>query len=122
MAAWEDKLDDFTRGFLEAALWASSDVESGESFDSQGYSVSDFSPKCRAELIKDCKAFQKENRADLAEAGSDARNGGDFWLTRCRHGAGFWDRGYGDLGDRLTKAAHVYGNVDLYSHRGKIHC
>jgi hypothetical protein len=40
--------------------------------------------------------------------------GHDFWLTRNRHGAGFWDRGLGALGDRLTSAAHAYGEVDLY--------
>ena len=41
--------------------------------------------------------------------------GHDFWLTRCGHGAGFWD------GDRpepaatvLTKASKAYGEVDLY--------
>lgn len=40
--------------------------------------------------------------------------GHDFWLNRCGHGAGFWDRGLGELGDRLSDAAKVYGNVDLY--------
>lgn len=39
----------------------------------------------------------------------------DFWLTRNGHGAGFWDRGLGDVGTRLTCAAHNYGSVDLYA-------
>jgi hypothetical protein len=43
-----------------------------------------------------------------------ARAGHDFWLTRNGHGAGFWDRGLGDLGERLSKAAKVYGEVYLY--------
>lgn len=42
------------------------------------------------------------------------RAGHDFWLTRCGHGAGFWDRGLGDIGCKLTEAASVYGSVDLY--------
>jgi hypothetical protein len=25
----------------------------------------------------------------------------DFWLTRNRHGAGYWDRGLGITGDKL---------------------
>ena len=55
-------------------------------------------------------------------SGFDARTAGfDFWLTRARHGAGFWDRGLGAVGDKLTKAAHVYGSVDLYAHEGKVH-
>lgn len=29
----------------------------------------------------------------------------DYWLTRNRHGAGFWDRGLGNTGDRLTSLA-----------------
>jgi hypothetical protein len=35
--------------------------------------------------------------------------GHDFWLTRNRHGAGFWDRGLGSLGDALSELAHVAG-------------
>lgn len=31
-----------------------------------------------------------------------------------KRGAGFWDRGYGALGDKLTKAAKVYGTSDIY--------
>ncbi|MGC0252682.1 hypothetical protein [Pseudactinotalea sp. Z1748] len=37
----------------------------------------------------------------------------DFWLTRNRHGAGFWDRGLGQAGDDLAEAAHAHGSVDL---------
>lgn len=37
------------------------------------------------------------------------RHGQDFYLTRNRHGTGFWDRGYGPTGDDLTEAAKVYG-------------
>lgn len=44
-----------------------------------------------------------------------ARN---LWLTRNRHGAGFWDRKHispeADAAlDRLTEAAHAEGNEDL---------
>ena len=42
-----------------------------------------------------------------------AQAGHDFWLTRNRHGAGFWDRGLGERGQRLTDAAHVYGESYL---------
>ena len=30
------------------------------------------------------------------------RMGHDLWLTRCGHGAGFWDGDYGDYGDLIT--------------------
>jgi hypothetical protein len=38
--------------------------------------------------------------------------GHDFWLTRNGHGAGFWDRGMGMLGDELTAACKPYGSAD----------
>lgn len=34
----------------------------------------------------------------------------DFWLTREHHGAGFWDRGYGEAGTRLTAMAHTFSS------------
>lgn len=40
--------------------------------------------------------------------------GHDFWLTRNGHGAGFWDRGMGEVGDRLSAKAEKWGTVDLY--------
>ena len=43
--------------------------------------------------------------------------GHDLWLTRNGHGAGFWDRGLGALGERLTETAkamsEAYSFVDL---------
>ena len=71
----------------------------------------------------DCEDFLGSNASDLAEYCERMRNeqwsgeeraGHDFWLTRNGHGAGFWDRGLGDLGDRLSAAAKVYGECDLY--------
>jgi hypothetical protein len=38
----------------------------------------------------------------------------DFWLTRNRHGAGFWDRGLGDVGKKLTELAHSCGERSVY--------
>lgn len=37
--------------------------------------------------------------------------GMDFHLTRNHHGAGYWDRGTGDVGRRLTDNAHPYGEI-----------
>ena len=38
----------------------------------------------------------------------------DYWLTRNRHGAGFWDRGLEALGDKLSDMAKIQGSVDAY--------
>ena len=40
--------------------------------------------------------------------------GHDLWLTRNGHGAGFWDRGYGPDGDRLTELCKPMGSDDAY--------
>jgi len=118
-------MDAFTRGYLECALWSSndeSDESGGEPLDAN-YSVEDFAPEALAEAEKDCADFQEANAADLETTGADdERNGHDFWLTRNGHGAGFWDRGYGEVGERLTKASKVYGGVDLYvGNDGMVH-
>ncbi len=109
--------DAFTDGYLECALWSSTDeqAEDGSGGDplDDNYGPDDFHPEALVEAIGDCKAFQVENELDLR--GIDPGQAGhDFWLTRNGHGAGFWDRGLGERGDRLTKACKAYGSVDLY--------
>lgn len=44
------------------------------------------------------------------------RAGYDFWLTRNRHGAGFWDREelWGDLSKPLTKLSQAFNGSDFY--------
>lgn len=37
----------------------------------------------------------------------------DFHLSRNGHGAGFFDRGLGDVGDELQNTARVYGSLDV---------
>lgn len=128
------RMDDFTRGFLETALWSStdnSDDSGGEPLD-KNYSIDDFTPHALKELIADCEQFQRENAADLAVAyeqgirgseGDDEFSAGhDFWLTRCGHGTGFWDGDYPEpQATRLTKSAEKFGNVDLTVEDGVIH-
>lgn len=114
-------LEKFHRAYMVAALWSSTD-DDGEPLDDM-YSVDDISEECKAAMLESCKDFIDTNASDLADYGSkmaceqwsaEDRAGHDFWLTRNGHGAGFWDRGLGELGDRLSKAAEVYGSVDLY--------
>src|ERR1700728_2526765 len=86
----------FAKGYVEAALWSSSEDDGGRSFSDKGKTVKDMSTECLCRVIKDCKAFQARAKKWLSKAGSDAQNGHDFWLTRNGHGTGFWDRGYTD--------------------------
>lgn len=111
-----DKLDDFTRAYMECALWSSTD-DNGQNFDE--YPVEDLHQKTWNEMVADCRDFQ-ELHAELLENIEPSQAGHDFWLTRNHHGAGFWDRGLGDVGAKLTAIARAYGDIDLYRHRGLI--
>lgn len=114
-------LDQFTRAYMAAALWSSTD-EHGEPLDAV-FSPDDIAPECAAAMRESCADFIKSNGADLADYCARMRceqwtgverAGHDFWLTRNGHGAGFWDRGLGQLGQRLSEAARICSGVDLY--------
>lgn len=110
-------MDPFLRGYIEAALWTSSDEsdESGGQPMDENYGAEDIAPETFKEMQEDCADFQQANAELLQQSGQSAQQAGhDFWLTRNGHGVGFWDRGLGEVGDRLSDAAHVYGGVDLY--------
>lgn len=105
-------LPPFVQGYIEAAMWTLTD-EHGEHLDYLG--LRDIADETIAKAREDCEAFESEQRAMMDATGADDhRHGVDFWLTRNHHGAGFWDRGYGKLGDILTRAAHAYGSADWY--------
>lgn len=53
--------------------------------------------------------FVSQYRELDALATSWGQHGHDFALTRNHHGAGFWDRGYGEAGTRLSDAEQAYG-------------
>lgn len=110
-------LDAFTRAYLEAALWTCDPYHgiSGQWSEHDDWTIGNIDVDSVATAITVCEAFQRDNAGDLAATkADDDRNGIDFWLTRNHHGAGFWDRGYGELGDRLTDAAHTYGEAYCY--------
>jgi hypothetical protein len=75
-----------------------------------------FHPSMWAEAKIDCRSFM--NALDEHGVQYEDLDPGmfatDFWLTRNHHGAGFWDRGLGDLGDVLTAFAHLEGERDTY--------
>ena len=104
------------------------------SMQSFGFEPDDLDDSATAAMREECESFIAANEADLlaycermgtwhgsdtnrganASYSGDEQAGGDFWLTRNGHGAGFWDRGLGELGKRLSKAAKTHGSSDLY--------
>jgi hypothetical protein len=104
--------EQFIAGYIACALWSSTD-DNGESLDM--YDADDIAPEVLAQMQSDCADFLEANAELLDQSELSAEQAGhDFWLTRNRHGAGFWDRGLGPVGEQLSAAAKVYGGVDLY--------
>ena len=119
------KIDNFTRGYIDAALWSSTD-DYDEPLD-RNYGVSDIADITLAKMVADCKLFQESNM-DALVAYYEAKSydpsqgtvadyaGHDFWLTRNGHGAGFWDRSEVSkpIRDLLTEASKKFKETDLY--------
>ena len=115
-------LTDFVNSYIETALWSSSDESDergGEPLD-KNYGPSDIAPETRRAMFLDAASFYKANLMDFGDPGQAGHN---FWLTRNRHGAGFWDGDYPEPeATRLTKASKAYGEFDLYvGNDGQIH-
>lgn len=104
---------EFVDSYLETALWSTLDND-GHPFDRR-HGIDDFAQQAIDQAVNECNAFIRANRKDLLAVGDKHVNGHDFWLTRNRHGAGFWDRGYPKaVANRLTKASHAAGDVTIY--------
>jgi hypothetical protein len=104
-------MDEFTLSYIECSLWSS--IDDNEDPLDKNYSIEDISKETLDQIIADCQKFQNENK-ELLQNLDPSQCGHDFWLTRNHHGAGFWDRGLGNIGDQLTESAHKYGEVDLH--------
>lgn len=103
--------------YLVAGLWSSigydDETDETEYHLDDRYDVDDCTnPESAAADIADFMGAQFVDLVDIMEnhGATLEQIGHDFLLTRDHHGAGFWDRGYGEVGYRLTAAAHVYGD------------
>jgi hypothetical protein len=107
-------MDGFLRAYIAAALWSTTDESTPEGGDflDENYGPEDLAPETAAQMEADCASFRAENAQDIE--GREAQAGHDFWLTRCGHGAGFWDGDWLEAGDRLTEACEKYPEVGLY--------
>lgn len=104
--------EEFFEAYVEAALWSSVEPETdrplGEICDG-----SDIAPETEENARRDCEAFCGKHGSLFA--GREREAGYDFWLTRNRHGAGFWDGDWPEPDATvLTEAAKAFGEVDPY--------
>lgn len=121
-------LDDFTRGYITALLWSSTDTRPGEEEprpldDDKG--LADLAPETLERIVSDCSRFQVENAYTLAsycdmrafnpaEGTVEEYAGHDFALSRNGHGTGFWDRDCAAFGVQLHAAAQDFGEFSPY--------
>lgn len=121
-----EELTGVLNGYMDCALWSSSDAEETPLDDN--YSTADIDAETRREMRRDCARFVAENRDELERFSTLTGRGlsslgHDFWLTRNHHGAGFWDRyleadrkdqsAVKKLGERLTLAAEQFSEYNL---------
>jgi hypothetical protein len=128
MSATPKQIETIAEHYLIAAIWADKpDEYKGEVKPTK---------KAKAKALKDCAAFVElcgplfdqamsrweDGYGRHPDAGSaEAAFGHDFWLTRQRHGVGYWDRKELDadeLGDQLTARAHEFGECYPDFYRG----
>jgi hypothetical protein len=104
-------LETFTQAYITCALWTFDNLLTEE----------DIHPETMDEMKKDCRRFYTKYSETWSghyqhpKYDDDGLAGHDFWLTRNRHGAGFWDRGFpDDIQELLTKSAHAFGEYHLW--------
>lgn len=108
-------MDIFTQHYLAAALWLASGDTDAETNAICNTSVEDLPAVTREAAQHDCLGF-REAAGALLEGIPDEQAGHDFYLTRNRHGAGFWDREQipEKHGAELTALAHAAGERSLH--------
>jgi hypothetical protein len=104
-------VDQFTQAYIACALWSSTDDKG----------VNDLADALLLQITIDCAIFQKTHKRRIKDRAT--RAGCDFWLTRNRHGAGFWDGDWPTPDAKImTDDSHAWGSVDLYlGDDGKVH-
>jgi len=108
-------MKEYTKHYFITALWSS--IDSNDNPMDDNYDLDDISEQTILQADKDIDTFIAEiERQGLDTSEHDVSQlMHDFWLTRNRHGAGFWDGDYEkELGEALTKLSEEFGNIDLY--------
>lgn len=112
-ATQQDYANDFIQGYVTCGLWCDTWDENGNLVeDSPDDDLIDGDSWDRIREV--CEDFVTANWDDLTGLESQGA-GHNLWLTQNGHGTGFWDRGLGELGDRLTTASKPYGSASFFA-------
>lgn len=109
----KDKIKEILNHYLHTALWT-------ENLDSE-FGTENFDSKSRESAEKDIALFI-EKAGSLLDSLDLSLVGHDFWLTRNRHGAGFWDGDYEkEVGNKLTEISHTFKEINVETENGKVY-
>ena len=93
----------FMNEYLDTACWSSEE-------DGEDWSAIEWAPEAIDRADRDCDTFLR--CLDVAGMDPEGNVAHDFWLTRCGHGAGFWDGDYPEPeASVLTSAAERFGEA-----------
>jgi len=106
-------LQTFTDAYFEALLWTEHTTD-GESFLDDIYGIEDIDHDSVSDARQQCADFIAQAGDLIEDAGGYVAAGHDFLLTRNGHGTGFWGRGLGDIGERLTAIAVTFRPVHAF--------
>lgn len=106
-------LNNFVRSYLTTACWAEFDSDTTVSFSAMRQAFIDCD-KFLGLLDKHFMTADAERIANRAGKDLAYLAGHDLYLTRNRHGAGFWDGDWDELGNKLTEICHEMKECQLY--------
>lgn len=115
----ETDIQEFITHYKICALGASHDFctveeeEHGMSGKPMDEVHKEWAPEALKQIEEDCRSFISAN-IDKLTGWTPSQAGHDFFLTRNRHGTGFWDRGL-PHGRALSDASHPYGTSEPYT-------
>lgn len=126
--AFRYRMGGVLNGYITAGIWsegcqgtAEHDNCRGSDCDTSlmdiGYGSEHLSAAAARDAEADVEGFIKgclAERPNCFDTIDDDAIGHDIWLTRNGHGAGFWDRGLGELGDWLTGMCKPMGSAYMY--------
>jgi hypothetical protein len=103
-------------GYLYAALTLSVYEEMAGLYVylEEQFSITDFDKEQKKIAAVDIKAFVEKSPKEKIIDLDLEQLGYDFWLTRNKHGEGFWSGDYEEnLGQQLTSISHDFNEVSL---------
>ncbi|MFA5067971.1 MAG: hypothetical protein WC466_08085 [Candidatus Izemoplasmatales bacterium] len=111
------EIKNILHAYLEAALWTEEDEIGHANIHT------DIDKKSILDAERDIENFVSKIKGLGIYPDMDSDQiGHDLWLTRNGHGAGFWDRKLGEVGEKLSEISREMGGKYVYrGDDGKIH-